>query len=244
MLAKGPAKKVTIYVNEDSRHHLGPLYEAILTFLMHKGISGATASKAMAGFGAHKVLHTPKIEVLAEHLPVRIEFVESAERVDDLLPALYDMVNDGLIEIQDTVVVRNAWKDYKAEMPVPHEKKLQPAKLMRVFLGESDKWEGEALYDAIVKRLRMMGVAGATVYRGICGYGAKGHTHKESFWHLSNDLPIMISAVDRPEKIAEAVAAVEAMMGDGLIVVSDVEMTRLVRGRPAPELQNAAERAG
>src|ERR1041385_4160963 len=91
MLAKGPAKKVTIYVNEDSRHHLGPLYEAILTFLMHKGISGATASKAMAGFGAHKVLHTPKIEVLAEHLPVRIEFVESADRVDDLLPALYDM---------------------------------------------------------------------------------------------------------------------------------------------------------
>jgi PII-like signaling protein len=244
MLAKGPAKKVTIYVNEDSRHHLGPLYEAILTFLMHKGISGATASKAMAGFGAHKVLHTPKIEVLAEHLPVRIEFVESPERVDDLLPALYDMVNDGLIEIQDTVVVRNAWKDHKAETPVPHEKKLQPARLMRVFLGESDKWEGEALYDAIVKRLRVMGVAGATVYRGISGYGAKGHTHKESFWHLSNDLPIMISAVDRPEKITEAVAAVEAMMGDGLIVVSDVEMTRMVRGRPALELQNAAERAG
>src|ERR1041385_3787453 len=242
MLAKGPAKKVTIYVNEDSRHHLGPLYESILTFLMHRGISGATASKATAGFGAHKVLHTPKIEVLAEHLPVRIEFVESAERVDDLLPALYDMVNDGLIEVQDTVVVRNAWKDYKTEAPVPHEKKLQPAKMMRVFLGESDKWQDEALYDAIVKRLRVMGVAGATVYRGIYGYGAKGHTHKESFWHLSNDLPVMISAVDQAERIAEAVAAVESMMGDGLIVVSDVEMTRLVRGRPELELQNAAER--
>jgi len=243
VLAKGPAKKVTIYVNEDSRHHLGPLYESILTFLMHKGVSGATASKAMAGFGAHKVLHTPKIEVLAEHLPVRIEFVESAERVDELLPALYDMVNDGLIEVQDTTVVRNAWKDYKPETPIPHEKKLQPAKLMRIFMGESDKWQDTALYDAIVKRLRMIGVAGATVYRGIHGYGAKGHTHKESFWHLSNDLPIMISVVDQPDKIVEAVAAVEAMMGDGLIVVSDVEMTRLVRGR-APELQNAASRAG
>src|SRR5207253_1983057 len=61
MLATGPAKKVTIYVNEDTRHHLGPLYESILTYLMHKGVAGATASRAMAGFGAHGVLHTPKI---------------------------------------------------------------------------------------------------------------------------------------------------------------------------------------
>jgi CRP-like cAMP-binding protein len=67
MLSKGTAKKVTIYLNEDSQHHLGSLYEALLTFLLHKGVSGATVSRALAGFGAHRVMHTPKIEVLAEH---------------------------------------------------------------------------------------------------------------------------------------------------------------------------------
>src|SRR5215472_5900581 len=102
MLKIGPAKKVTIYVNEDTQHHITALHDAIMTFLLHKGVSGATTTRAMAGFGAHRLLHTPKIEVLAEHLPMRIEFVESAEKVDEILPTLYEMVTDGLIEVQDT----------------------------------------------------------------------------------------------------------------------------------------------
>jgi PII-like signaling protein len=241
MIAKGPAKKVTIYVNEDTQHHLAPLHDSILTFLMHKGVAGATATRAMEGFGAHKVLHTPKIEVLAEHLPVKIEFVESAEKVDELLPALYDMVNDGLIEVQDTTVVKVARKDDKRSGPSAPRQKIQAvAKLMRVFIGESDRWSGEPLFDAIVKKLRMIDIAGATVYRGIYGYGAKGHTHKESFLHLSRDLPIMISVIDSPAKISAAVEAVEEMLTDGLIVVSDVEMTRIVRGVPDGEFQSAA----
>jgi PII-like signaling protein len=242
MLSKGPAKKVTIYLNEDSRHRLGSLYESILIFLIHKGVSGATATRALEGFGAHKVLHTPKIEVLAEHLPIKIEFVETAEKVDEILPTLYDMVNDGLIEVQDTTVVKIARKDRTVEPRAAHHKTEGPAKLMRVFMGESDHWHGEPLYDAIVKKLLLIDIAGATVYRGIYGYGAKGHTHKQSFWHLSNDMPIMISVIDSPEKIAAAVEAVEAMLGDGLIVVSDVEMTRLVHSTPVQEVQNAANK--
>jgi PII-like signaling protein len=242
MLSKGPAKKVTIYLNEDTRHHLGSLYESILIFLIHKGVSGATATRALEGFGAHKVLHTPKIEVLAEHLPIKIEFVETAEKVDEILPTLYDMVNDGLIEVQDTTVVKIARKDRTVAPRAAHHKTEGSAKLMRVFMGESDDWHGEPLYDAIVKKLLLIDIAGATVYRGIYGYGAKGHTHKQSFWHLSNDMPIMISVIDSPEKIAAAVEAVEAMLGDGLIVVSDVEMTRLVHSTPVQEVQNAANK--
>jgi PII-like signaling protein len=239
MLTKGPAKKVTIFVNEDTRHHLGSLHDSIMTFLMHKGVSGATATKAMSGFGAHKVLHTPAIELAAEHMPIRIEFIESTTKVDELLPTLYDMVDDGVIEVQDTVVQKVARKDRKPEPAAPHTKKQEPAKLMRVFIGESDRWQGEPLYDAIVKRLRMMDIAGATVYRGIDGYGAKGHTHKQSFFHLTTDLPIMISVIDTPDKIVEAAAAVEKMLVDGLIAVSDVEMTRLVHSAPLEETQNA-----
>lgn len=110
MLSKGPAKKVTIYVNEDTQRHAGSLDDAIMTFLMNKGVTGATATRAMSGSGAHRVLRTPKIEVLAEHLPVIVEFVEEAAKVD-AIPTLYEMVTDGLIEVQDTTIVKVARKD-------------------------------------------------------------------------------------------------------------------------------------
>lgn len=230
MLSKGAAKKVTIYVNEDTQHHLAPLYESILTFLMHKGVAGATATRAMAGFGSHRQLHTPKVEVMADHLPIRIEFVESVQKVEELLPTLYDMVSDGLIEVQDTSIVKLAKKEQnKPEEKRPHGEKRGPAKLIRIFLGEADRWNGDPLYDAIVKRLRMMEVGGATVYRGILGYGAKGHTHKEGFLHISRDLPLMISIVESADKVDEIRSAIEGMMTDGLIVISDVDMIRLVR---------------
>src|SRR5580704_3886021 len=161
MLRKGTAKKVTIFINEDTQHHFTPLSDSILAFLLHKGVSGATATRATAGFGAHQTMHTSKVEVLAEHLPIRIEFIESAEKVDELMPTLYDMVSDGLIEVQDTTVVKAASKDaQQTESRRPHQRKTGKAKLMRVYLGEADRYNGEPLYDAIVKPLRMLDVAG------------------------------------------------------------------------------------
>ena len=239
MLSKGPAKKVCIYVNEDTRHNLAPLYEAILSYLIHKGVAGATAYSAMAGFGANKMMHTAKVELLSEHLPIRIEFIESAEKVEEVLPTLYEMVTDGVIEVQDTNVVKIAEREKKAEPKLPHEKKSGKAKLLRVYLGEADRWRGQPLYDAIVKRLHMMDISGATVYRGIMGYGMKGHTHKQGRFHLSHDLPVMIAVVDSEDRITQGAEAIEEMVEDGLIVISDVEYTRLIRGQPLGATTNA-----
>jgi len=239
MLHKGTAKKVTIFANEDTQHHFSTLCDSILTFLLHKGVSGATATRAMAGFGAHQVMHTTKIEVLTEHLPIRIEFIESAERVDELMPTLYDMVTDGVIEVQDTQVVKVANKERSSLPKGPHMETRGTARLMRIYMGESDKWQGEYLYEAIVKRLRLMDIAGATVYRGILGYGAKGHTHKSGHLPFSHDLPVMISVVDSAEKLAKAVTEIESMMRDGIIVFSDVDVIRLIHSRPAAEASHA-----
>src|SRR5258705_4886509 len=111
MLAKGTAKKVTIYLNEDTRSHHGPLYEAVMRSLLDRGVSGATATRCLSGFGSHHQMHTPKIEALAEHLPVRIEFIETAARVDALLPDLYELVSDGLIDVQETTVIKTSRQD-------------------------------------------------------------------------------------------------------------------------------------
>jgi PII-like signaling protein len=239
MLTKGPAKKVTIFINEDTQHHMTALHDSIMTFLMHKGVSGATATRAFSGFGSHHLLHTPKIEVLAQHLPIRIEFIDTPEKVEEILPTLYEMVSDGLVEVQDTTVVKLARKSTRPEPELPHERKEGHAKFLRVFLGEADKWHGEPLYDAIVKKLRMLDIAGATVYRGILGYGAKGHQHKKSFFHVSRDMPIMVTVVDSPEKITAAAEAIEAMLEDGLIVISDAEIVRLVRSQETAEVSDA-----
>jgi PII-like signaling protein len=238
MLNKGPAKKVTIYVNEDSRYHLQPLYEAILTYLMHKGVAGATVSRAIAGFGPHRVMHTTKIEVLTEHLPLRIEFIEAEEKVNEVLPTLHDMVTDGLIEVQDTTIVKSAMQGQPSEPRRPHQKEQGRAKLLRIYMGESDKWNGEPLYDAIVKQLRMMNISGATVYRGLMGYGVTGETHKEGFLGMAHDLPVMVSVVESVEKIDVVIDTIEAMMQEGLIVVSDVEFIRFVHS-PLPEAPDA-----
>jgi PII-like signaling protein len=229
MLKRGPAKKVTIYINEDAQHHATALHDAIMTFLLNHGVSGATSTRAYAGFGASQMLHTPKIEVLSQHLPLRIEFIDTPEKVDEVLPALYDMVSDGVIEVQDTYVLKAARRSPKPEQKLPHQKKQGAARMLRVFLGEADRWHGEPLYDAIVRKLRMLEIAGATVYRGILGYGAKGHEHRRSFFHPVRDLPVMISVIDEPRKIEEAAEAIETMLEDGLIVISDVEMVRLLR---------------
>jgi PII-like signaling protein len=240
MLTKGPARKVTIFINEDTQHHMTALHDSLMAFLMHKGVSGATATRAYSGFGSHQMLHTHKVEELTQPLPIRIEFVETPEKVEEVLPTLYEMVTDGLIEVQDTTVVKLAHKSTRPEPRLPHDRQRGPAKLMRVFMGEADRWHDEPLHDAIVNRLRMMEIAGATVYRGILGYGAKGHQHKRSFFHPTRDLPVMISVIDSDEKIAAAADAIEGMLQDGLIVVSDVDMVRLVRSHSVTEAPHAA----
>jgi PII-like signaling protein len=186
------------------------------------------------------MLHTLQAEVVTQHLPIRIEFVESAEKVEEVLPSLYEMVSDGLIEVQDTQVIKNARKMPRPEPRLPHKRQEGPAKLLRVFIGEADKWHGAPLYDAIVQKLRMMDVAGATVIRGILGYGAKGHAHKKSFFHVSADMPIIVSVIDTPEKIAAAAEAIEGMVEDSLIVVSDAGIVRLVRAQSVEEASDAS----
>lgn len=227
MLPKGPAKKVTIYVNEDTRFHTGPLWRAIFDYLQHKRVAGATVLRPVMGFGSHHRRHSMDMEATMEHMPIRIEFVDSAERTNEVLPTLYEMVRDGLIEVQDTAVIKSVMQEMPVQETLQRTEARGAAKLMRIFLCEADKWAGEPLHEQIIKTLRMMDIAGATVYRGIFGYGSKGHTHKSHMINVPHNLPLMIAVVDTKEKIESAIAAIKPMIEEGLIVLSDVDMIRL-----------------
>lgn len=101
------------------------------------------------------------------------------------------------------------------------------AKLVRIHFGEDDRWNGRPLYEAIVEEARRQDLAGATVYRGIEGYGASTRIHRK---HLltSSDLPIVVSIVDEEAKIRQFLPTIEEMVKEGLVAVSDVEVIRYV----------------
>lgn len=105
MLISGKAVKVTLYLSDGEKHHGVPVYSSILDFLFHSGVSGATAVKGIAGFGAAHRLHSANILDISDHLPVKIEFIESPEKVNEILPQLEMRAGSGLIEIQETTVV-------------------------------------------------------------------------------------------------------------------------------------------
>jgi uncharacterized protein len=105
--------------------------------------------------------------------------------------------------------------------------------LVRIYIGESDQWEGRPLYQAIVTFLREKGVAGATVLRGIEGYGAKAHLHTTRILRLSEDLPVLIEAVDSEDRLRAVLPTLDSMVDDGLITLERVEVVAYRPGRPA-----------
>ena len=109
MLSPGPAKKITIHLNEDTVASHDFLYSEIFAFLREHGVAGATLIRPAAGFGSHRRTHSAEAgSEETEHLPVRIEFIESARAAESLLPALCELVTDGLIEAHDTTVLKSA----------------------------------------------------------------------------------------------------------------------------------------
>lgn len=99
-----------------------------------------------------------------------------------------------------------------------------PALLARIYLGEADRHDGQPRYQAIVAFLRDRGIAGATVFRGIEGYGANARLHTSRLLRLSEDLPILIEVVDREDRLRAILPELDAMLEDGLITIERVEV--------------------
>ena len=108
-------------------------------------------------------------------------------------------------------------------MKLPYE-----AELLRIFIGEGDRFHGKPLYEAIVQAAREQGMAGATVLRGIMGFGAHSRMHTAKILRLSEDLPVVVEIVDKPERIAELLPKLDEMIEEGLVTL---ERARVVAYR-------------
>ena len=107
----------------------------------------------------------------------------------------------------------------------------EKAEVLRIFIGESDKHKGRPLYELIVEEARERGLAGATVARGILGYGAHSRIHTAKILRLSEDLPIVIEIVDTPERIEGFIPYLDDVVDEGLVIIEEARVHAYRHGR-------------
>ena len=111
----------------------------------------------------------------------------------------------------------------------------QDAVLLRIFIGESDRWQHKPLYEAIVLQARAMHLAGATVLRGPMGFGKSSRLHTSKIVRLSQDLPLVIEIVDSEEKVSAFLPVLDGMVGGGLVTLEKVKVVHYRSGEDSPE---------
>ncbi|HXX57377.1 MAG TPA: DUF190 domain-containing protein [Thermodesulfovibrionales bacterium] len=237
MVTKGPAKKMTIYVDETDRFHGRLVYEVLMDIFFKKKIGGASVFRGVAGYGTDGIFHTAKMLELSTSMPIRIEVVDSEEMINRVLPDVYHIVEKGLVEVTDTTVVKCCPQATERGREGGEHMKLEgKAKMLRIIISEDDKWEGEPLYEAIIKRLIMTDIAGATVYKAIAGYGPHKRYHKKRTLAAHGELPILITVMDTEEKIGKVIPILDEMVGEGIVVLSDVNVIKYTHRDEGPEM--------
>jgi uncharacterized protein len=239
------------YLREADRPPHVPTYDMLLKSARAAGLAGASVFRGILGLGSTGLLR-PSAWSLFEHVPVLVEIVDSSERITEFVEGtLARLVTHGLVTLERAHVMM--YRQRRGEPPasslslggllrplstVPrvrtggHMKVNQDGVLLRVFIGESDVFEGKPLYEAIVARARELGLAGATVLRGTEGFGANSVVHKARLLEMSSDLPIVIEIVETEAKVRTLLPHLEAMVTEGMITMEYVTIL-LYRHDPA-----------
>jgi PII-like signaling protein len=153
--------------------------------------------------------------------------VESEEMINRVLPDVYHVVEKGMVEVTDTNVVKCCPVVQEKQREKGEHMKLEgKAKMLRIIVSEDDKWEGEPLYEAIIKTLIMNDIAGATVYKAIAGYGPHKRYHKKKTLATHGELPILITVIDTEENLKKVLPILDDMVKEGIVIVSDVNVIK------------------
>jgi hypothetical protein len=228
------------YLRSGDHPPLASTYERIVKAAGAQHMAGATVLKGILGYGSRGLLHE-SVWTLAEHLPVIVEIVDSSERVLHFLDELNrQRIVGGLATLERAAVMmyrprspqppaslqlaemRQTLSTLPALQESPDMTINQNGVLLRVFIGESDRYEHQPLYEAILRQARQLGLAGATVLRGIEGFGANSLVHRAGILTMSTDLPIVVEIVESEENIKRLLPHLEAMVQEGMITMEYV----------------------
>ena len=246
-----------VYLQNADRYPHTPTHERIVAAARKEGLAGATVIRGILGAGYHGILK-PSRWSLVDHAPLIVEIVDTAERIAAFVrdPLDHIMIG-GMLTLERAAVMM--YRPRPATSPAPATgslsladpidplstvPQLQPGPhmtlnsngvLLRVFIGESDRFEGQPLHEAIVRKVRDLGLAGATVLRGSSGFGAHSVVHKSSLLEMSADLPIVIEIVDTPDKVQILTPHLEKMVLEGMITMEHVTILMYQHGPNAPK---------
>jgi PII-like signaling protein len=235
-----------IYLNASDRFHRTELYRAIVEAARRLPMAGASVFPVELGYGTHRRIHDAESEYSSFEIPIVVELVDATEKVKQFAAELQTMIGEGLAVLRPVSIVRYTHglerprgdtgipttNPSPATAAVPEKvgsdaMKIEgEAKRVTVYIGSADTWGGYNLAVAIVEECRKLGMAGATVSRGVMGFGKHSIIHRAQFLGLSGDLPEKIEIVERPEQIDRLLPVLEQMMGAGLIVIEDVHVAR------------------
>jgi PII-like signaling protein len=240
------ASFLRLYFTANEKWQGVPLYRAVVETARRLGLAGASVFPVDMGFGARRELHDIASEYSSFDIPIVVEMIDADERVAAMVAELETMVGEGLVVVNPAYVLRYTHATEYDEASPPRSPTRPPStstrvsqeegtspmknegegKRVTVYVGSADTWDGRNLAVAIVEKCRAMGMAGATVSRGVMGFGKHSVIHKAHFLGLSEDLPEKIEVVDRPEEIERLLPILDEMIGGGLIVVEDVHVVR------------------
>jgi len=224
-----------------------PAAEVLVERARLADLAGATVLRGVYGLDVAGGLLASAIWSIVEHVPVIVEFVDTPRAIGRFLSVVEEVVLEGLATLERGHVLlyrqnRDAVKRVEMDMTVPAGvaplstlpdpeefpamKLSEEGQLLRVFIGESDVWQGEPLYKAIVLKARELGVAGATVLKGPMGYGANSRVHTAKLLELSTDLPMVIEIVDTADKIQLLLPFLDQAVNEGMITIEAVRVLR------------------
>ena len=240
MTLNGERILLRFYLRTADRAPWAPTHERIVQLARHEGLAGATVLKGIRGYGSHGQIET-SAWTLTEHAPVIVEIVDSGEKIVNFINAALDQqILSGLATLERAAVMMYRHGDHETPTllqlgamlkPLSTIPRIQPREnmsinedgvLLRVFIGESDKHEHKPLYEAILRKARELGLSGATVLRGVEGFGANSVVHRAALLEMSTDLPIVIEIVDTEAKIQQLLPHLQTMVSEGMITMEYV----------------------
>lgn len=240
MSLQGEQVLLRAYLQSADRPPHTPTHERLVKAARQQGLSGATVLRGILGTGSHGVIKRSTWS-LVEHVPVIVEIVDTSERILKFIDAAVpEVMHGGMLTLERANVM--LYRHGKHQQPtslalggllkplstMPRIEEKGPMKvnengvLLRVFIGESDRYENKPLYEAIVGKVRELGLAGATVLRGTEGFGAHSVVHRASLLEMSTDLPIVIEIVDTDAQVKRLLPVLEGMVREGMITMEYV----------------------
>jgi PII-like signaling protein len=252
MKLEGEQVLLRVYLRSTDKRGWQTAAEALVERARRDGLAGATLLRGICGldFTDGELLDRSAWS-LAEHVPVIVELVDRAAAIIGFMPAVRETMPESTLTLERAHVMlyrhdraSAALGDLRRRLPVPvaNLSTVPSAKdlamiegsvdgqLLRIFVGESDSWHGEPLARAVVLKARELGLAGATVLRGVMGYGANSRMHSSRLLELSADLPVVIEVVDTTDQIELLLPFLDEAIPEGLVTIESVRVVRLGGG--------------